>query len=83
MARYSVLLALLWAAAPAAAGVSAGEAGHRASSDNEVMSFAGAIGYQYAVAVSADGQTLLAAGSDGILRVWTGREPRVNHALAP
>lgn len=56
---------------------------HRASSDNDVMSFTGAKGYQYAVAASADGQTLLAAGSDGILRVWTGRESRVKHTLAP
>ena len=43
----------------------------------------GAKGYQYAVAVAADGQTLLAAGSDGILRVWSGRDSRVKHSLAP
>jgi WD40 repeat protein len=56
---------------------------HRVSSDNEVMSFTGARGYQYSVAVTADGQTLLAAGSDGILRVWLGRDSRVKHSLAP
>ena len=47
------------------------------------MSFTGAKGYQYAVAVTADGHTLLAAGSDGILRLWFGRDPRVKHSLAP
>jgi WD40 repeat protein len=56
---------------------------HRASSENEIMSFTGAKGYQYAVAVSADGHTLLAAGSDGVLRVWLGRDGRVKHALSP
>ena len=48
-----------------------------------VMSFTGASGYQYAVAVTADGHTLLAAGSDGVLRLWFGRDPRVKHSLAP
>src|SRR5262249_56249885 len=56
---------------------------HRASSDNDVMTFTGAKAYQYAVAASLDGQTILAAGSDGILRFWLGRDGRVKHALAP
>jgi hypothetical protein len=47
------------------------------------MTFAGAKGYQYTVAVTADGQTVLAAGDDGILRIWLGRDSRVKHALAP
>lgn len=56
---------------------------HRDCSDNEVLSFTGAKGYQYTVAVTADGQTLLAAGSDGILRLWLGRDSRVKHELPP
>jgi WD40 repeat protein len=53
---------------------------HRASSDNVIMSFTGAKGYQYAI---ADGQTLLAAGSDGVLRLWFGRDPRMKQSWTP
>ena len=56
---------------------------HRASSDYDVMLFTGAKGYQYTVAVTADGQTLLAAGSDGILRLWLGRDSPPERSLAP
>jgi WD40 repeat protein len=56
---------------------------HRASSDNDVMTFTGATGYQYAVAVSADGQSVIAAGSDGVLRLWSGRDSRVKHSMLP
>ena len=47
------------------------------------MSFLGAKGYQYSVAVSADGQTVIAAGSDGVLRIWLGRVASVKHSLTP
>ena len=51
---------------------------HRITSENDILTFAGAKGYQYAVTATPDGQTLIAGGSDGILRVWSGqiREPK-------
>ncbi|MFN0017454.1 MAG: c-type cytochrome domain-containing protein [Pirellulaceae bacterium] len=51
---------------------------HRSSSENDILTFAGAKGYQYSVATSPDGQTLVAGGSDGVLRIWSGqnREPK-------
>jgi len=56
---------------------------HRVSSDNDIMKFAGVTGYQYAVAATPSGQVVLAAGSDGILRVWSGHDQKPKHTFAP
>ncbi len=52
---------------------------HRSSSENDILTFAGAKGYQYSVAASPDGQVLVAGGSDGTLRIWSGqnRDPKL------
>jgi WD40 repeat protein len=47
---------------------------HRASSDNDILTFAESNGYQHAVAVTPDGRAVLSSGSDGTLRVWSGHE---------
>jgi WD40 repeat protein len=56
---------------------------HRTSSDNEIVVYSGAQGYQYAAAATPDGQTLIAGGSDGILRVWSGQERAPKQTFAP
>lgn len=56
---------------------------HRVSSENEILKFADAKSYQYAVAVTPDGQTVIAAGSDGVLRVWSGHDQRPRQTFAP
>jgi WD40 repeat protein len=53
----------------------------RASSENDVFTFADSKGYQYAVAATPDGQTVLAGGSDGVLRRWSVFERGIKHAF--
>jgi WD40 repeat protein len=36
----------------------------------QVRAFGGATDYMYAVAATADGNTVIAGGEDGVLRVW-------------
>ena len=56
---------------------------HRASSDHEIMTFAGSKGYQYAAAATPDGRAVIASDSDGTLRVWTGHQPQPKFSLSP
>lgn len=56
---------------------------HRTSSDGEFLVYTGAKGYQYAAAATPDGQTIIAGGNDGILRVWSGQERSPKQTLAP
>jgi WD40 repeat protein len=56
---------------------------HRVSSDNDVLKFNGAKGYQYAVAVTPNGRVVIAAGSDGVLRVWSGHDQKPKQVFAP
>jgi WD40 repeat protein len=56
---------------------------HRASSENEFQVFAGSKSYQYAVAATPDGQTILAGGADGILRWWNNQGRDLKKSLEP
>lgn len=54
---------------------------HRTSSENDILTFAGAKGYQYSASVTPDGRTVLAGGSDGTLRLWSGQVPQVKQSF--
>jgi WD40 repeat protein len=54
---------------------------HRISSENDIVVFAGAKDYQYAVAATPDGRTVLSGGSDGALRLWSGQETQVKRTF--
>jgi WD40 repeat protein len=54
---------------------------HRTSSENDILTFAGAKGYQYSASVTPDGRTILAGGSDGTLRLWSGQVPQVKQSF--
>lgn len=56
---------------------------HRTTSDSDILTFTGSKGYQHSVAATPDGRFVIAAGSDGTLRVWSGHAPQPKHQLAP
>jgi hypothetical protein len=56
---------------------------HRTTSDNDILIYGGAKDFQYAVAATPDGQTILAGGADGILRRWSGQDRAVKNSFAP
>lgn len=56
---------------------------HRTTSDNDILVYSGAKDFQYAVAATPDGLTILAGGADGILRRWSGQERGVKNSFAP
>lgn len=56
---------------------------HRTNSENDIMTLTGSKVYQFSVAVTPDGQTMIAGGGDGVLRIWTGHEQRPKHTIAP
>ncbi len=56
---------------------------HRTTSDNDILTFAGTKGYQHSVAVTPDGRTVIATGSDGTLRIWSGHVPQPKQSFVP
>jgi WD40 repeat protein len=56
---------------------------HRTPSENDILTFASVKGYQHAVAATPDGQTVIATGSDGIVRIWSGHEREPKRVLVP
>jgi WD40 repeat protein len=56
---------------------------HRASSENDMLTFKGPRAYIYSAAASNDGRVLVAGGADGILRVWSGRENDMQTSFPP
>ncbi len=48
-----------------------------------LKSFAGANGYVYTVAVTADGKQVAASGEDGILRIWNVADGAVTREFKP
>jgi WD40 repeat protein len=56
---------------------------HRTTSDNDILTFAGSKGYQHSVAVTPDGRSVIATGSDGTLRVWSGHVPQPKQSFTP
>lgn len=55
---------------------------HRSTSENDILTFADSKGYQFSVAATPDGKSVVASGSDGTLRIWTGYElqPKQTHS---
>jgi WD40 repeat protein len=56
---------------------------HRITVDNDILTFAGSQGYQYAAAATPDGQTLLVGGADGVLRRWSGQNRELSQSFEP
>lgn len=56
---------------------------HRTTSDNDVLTFAGSKGYQHSVAATPDGRSVIATGSDGSLRIWSGHAQQPKHLFVP
>jgi WD40 repeat protein len=56
---------------------------HRITVDNDILTFAGSKGYQYAAAATPDGQTLIVGGADGILRRWSGHTRELKQSFEP
>ena len=56
---------------------------HRTSNGQNFRNFGGSTDYQYASAVSRDGKLVLAAGNDGILRLWNGTNGQAIATLEP
>ncbi len=56
---------------------------HRTTSDNDILTFTGSKGYQHSVAATPDGRSVVATGSDGTLRVWSGHVPQPKHLFVP
>lgn len=56
---------------------------HRTTSESDILTYTGSKGYQHSVAVTPDGRTAIATGSDGIIRVWSGHEAQPKRTLAP
>ncbi|MBC7821862.1 MAG: hypothetical protein IAG10_33665 [Planctomycetaceae bacterium] len=56
---------------------------HRTTSDNDILTFAGSKGYQHSVAATPDGRSVIATGSDGTLRVWSGHVSQPKHLFVP
>jgi WD40 repeat protein len=54
---------------------------HRITVDNDILTFAGGKGYQYAAAVTPDGQTVIVGGADGVLRRWSGQNRDLKQAF--
>lgn len=54
---------------------------HRTTSENDILTFAGSKGYQYAVAATPDGRVLLSGGADGVLRLWSGQTSQLKQSL--
>lgn len=56
---------------------------HRTTSENDILTFAGSKGYQFSVAASPDGRTVLAVSHDGTLIRWSGHERRPQQVFNP
>ncbi len=56
---------------------------HRTTSDGDILTFAGSKGYQFSVAATPDGKYVMATGSDGTLRIWSGHEQQPKQTLSP
>lgn len=56
---------------------------HRTTSDNDILTFSGSKGYLFSVAGTPDGRSVIASGSDGIARVWSGHEQQPRHVFVP
>ncbi|MBI5759273.1 MAG: hypothetical protein HZA46_12215, partial [Planctomycetales bacterium] len=56
---------------------------HRTTSDNDILTFTGSKGYQHSVAATPDGRSVIATGSDGTLRVWSGHVPQPMQTFTP
>jgi WD40 repeat protein len=56
---------------------------HRITGDNDILTFTGSKGYQYAAAATPDGQTLVVGGADGILRRWSGQNREMKQTFGP
>ena len=56
---------------------------HRTTSENDILTFKESTGYQHSVAATPDGRTNVAAGSDGVVRIWSGHEQAPRRTLSP
>ena len=50
---------------------------------DNVRSFSGATDFLYAAAATPDGKLVVAAGLDGVLRVWNGEDGKLAAEFAP
>jgi WD40 repeat protein len=56
---------------------------HTADNGNNYRNFAGATDFMFAAAASANEQVVIAAGQDGVLRVWNGANGQVIRTFDP
>jgi WD40 repeat protein len=56
---------------------------HRTTSENDILTFSGSKSYQHSVAATPDGRSVIAGGSDGTLRVWSGHEKQPKQSFTP
>lgn len=56
---------------------------HKTSNGSNFRNFSGGTDFMYAAAGTGDESLVIAGGEDGVLRIWNGKDGKVQHAIAP